>query len=458
VETETMTINELRDKKGNLANLADQILVKAREEGRELSNEEVAQFDAIHADIEKVNATIQRIERQEALSDGTGRRSEPEPGSRTRPNSNPSNPTSRGRVTQFDGIRAWMLPEDRRTDEMREAARRCGFSLGAKEINISLPSTPLKDVSSDGIREWRERNESRAAQGVGSGGIGGFTVADEAMQALETAMLEFGGMRSVATVIRTGTGGDLPIPTLNDTSNVGALLGENIAAGEQGLTFGQVVLQAFKYSSKYILVSVELLQDSSVNAPELIGRALGERIGRITNEHFTVGDGNSKPNGIVTASAQGAVGTTGQTTSVIYDDLVDLLHSVDPAYRNRARWMFNDATLKALKKIKVPQYSGDTAGVPLWQPGLVAGQPDTILGYSFTINQDMPVMASDAKSILFGDFSKYIVRDVRDITLVRLDERFAEYHQVGFLAFYRGDGDLIDAGTSPVKHYQNSNT
>lgn len=448
-----MNLTELRDKKGNLANQADQILVKAREEGRELSAEEVVNFDNIHADIDKTQATISRVEKQDALGQPTGRSSEPERGeSRSRGEQS----TSRVKLAQFDGMRAWMMPEEKRTDEMREAARRCGFNMNGKEITISLPGQALRANTPEAIREWREVNEARTAQGVGSGAIGGYTVADESMRALEVALLDFGGMRQVATVVRTGTGGDLPIPTMNDTSNVGAILGENTVASEQGVTFGQVVLQAFKYSSKYVLVSVELLQDSSINAAQVIGKALGERIGRITNTHFTTGDASSKPNGIVTASTLGVTGTTGQTTSVIYNDLVDLLHSVDPAYRTGARFMFADSTLKALKKIKIPQYSGDLTGMPLWQPGLAAGQPDTILGYSFTINQDMPAMAASAKSILFGDLSKYMIRDVRDLTLLRLDERFAEYGQVGFLAFYRGDGDLIDAGTHPVKHYINA--
>ncbi len=452
-----MNLTELRDKKGSLANQADQILVKAKEEGRELSTEECSSFDAIHADIEKTNATILRIEKQESIGEPTGRRSEPETGeNRNRPSNGQS--ASRGRVTQFDVLRSWLTPDEKRTDEMREVARRSGINIAASQMNLALPNQALKANTPEAIREWREANEARTAQGVGSGAIGGYTVADESMRALEVAMLEFGGMRQVATVIRTGTGGDLPIPTINDTAQVGALLGENTVASEQGMTFSQVVLGAFKYSSKYVLVSVELLQDSSVNVAELIGRLLGERIGRITNDHFTTGDGSSKPRGIVTAAALGKTGANGQTASVTYDDLVDLLHSVDPAYRNRARFMFSDATLKALKKIKIPQFAGDNNGAPLWQPGLVAGQPDTILGYGFTINQEMADMAASTKSIVFGDLSKYMIRDVRDITLVRLDERFAEYGQVGFLAFYRGDGDLIDAGTNPVKYYINSAT
>jgi HK97 family phage major capsid protein len=114
--------------------------------------------------------------------------------------------------------------------------------------------------------------------------------------------------------------------------------------------------------------------------------------------------------------------------------------------------MFNDTTLKSLKKIKVLQYSGDTTGIPLWQPSMQLGQADRILGYEFTINQSMASPGSSAKKILFGDLSKYIIRDVRDFTLLRLDERFAELQQVAFLAFSRHDGDLLDAGTNPVKY------
>jgi HK97 family phage major capsid protein len=115
--------------------------------------------------------------------------------------------------------------------------------------------------------------------------------------------------------------------------------------------------------------------------------------------------------------------------------------------------MLSDAALKMVRKILIPQYSGDTAGAPLWQPDFRVGAPDEILGFPYTINQSMTAPATAVKSILFGDLSKYIVRDVRDFTLLRLDERFAEYHQVAFLAFSRHDGDLLDAGTDPVKYH-----
>jgi HK97 family phage major capsid protein len=307
-------------------------------------------------------------------------------------------------------------------------------------------------MSPETLRAWQQTLTEQRAALTGAQSTtttGGYTVPDELMRSLEVALLAFGGVRSVATVIRTATGGPLPIPTTNDTSNKGEIIAENTTQNELEMTFGQLVLDAYKYTSKYILASVEFLQDSSINVPEFLGQALANRIGRITNDHFSTGDGSGKPKGIVDASTAGVSSVADPPT---YDNFVDLVHSVDPEYRVNGRFMMNDATLKSIKKIKVLQYSGDTVGAPLWAPGLVAGQPDTILGYSYVINQSMASPGSSAKKVLFGDFSKYIIRDVRDFTLLRLDERFAELGQVAFLAFSRHDGDLLNAGTNPVKH------
>jgi HK97 family phage major capsid protein len=285
---------------------------------------------------------------------------------------------------------------------------------------------------------------------VSPDGGGHFTIPDEGMRALEVAMLRFGGMRQVATVIRTGTGAELPIPTVDDTGNSGALLAEATEHTELDVTFEQLVLNAFKYTSRRVMTSVEYLQDNAINATETIGRLLGERIGRITNTHFTTGDASAKPNGIVTAATSSSITTAGAAT-ITYDNIIDLKHSVDPDYRVGARFMFNDTTLKILKKIKVAQFSGDTAGYPLWRPGFTTGEPDTIDGDPYTINQQVS-SGTGTKAILYGLLSKYIIRDVRDITLVRLDERYAELGQVAFFAFSRHDGDLLDAGTNPVKY------
>jgi HK97 family phage major capsid protein len=457
-ESPTMlTTKELREKRVRLAEEARAIIDGAAKDKREaLKSEEEEKWKAIHTEIDSLARHIEIRERQDEeerrLAEPQPRKTEapqPSPGS-----SEPHRPAGRLKFGDNDAreaLRGWFLAgsDKEPLPEHIEVAQRVGLDLRSKNIHLRLSPYPLKDLHR--VHEWEER-----AQSTATGGAGGFTVPDETMRALEIALLQFGGMRAVANVLRTTSGADLPYPMTNDTAQKGEIIGQNLTTTQQDVVFTQLVLQAFKYSSKMILVSVEFLQDSSINVPAFLGEALGNRLGRITNEHFTTGDGSSKPQGIVVASTLGKTGASGQTTTVIYDDLVDLLHSVDPAYRASGSWMFHDATLKALKKIKTPQFSGDTAGMPLWAPGLASREPDTILGYPYVVNQDMAVMAASAKSILFGDLSKYLIRDVVDMTLLRLDERFAEFHQVAFLAYLRSDGDLLNAGTNPVKHYINA--
>jgi HK97 family phage major capsid protein len=132
---------------------------------------------------------------------------------------------------------------------------------------------------------------------------------------------------------------------------------------------------------------------------------------------------------------------------VTADEILDLVHSVDPSYRQgpAVAFQFADATLKFLRKLK------DGEGRYLWQAGMGSGSPDTLWGYRYVINQSMPALSTGNKAIVFGDHSKYIIRDVLDVQILRLDELFAQNHQVAFLAFSRHDGNLVDAGTRPIK-------
>jgi HK97 family phage major capsid protein len=366
-----MNLPELRERKNKLSSDLQEILKGAAADNRlNLNADEESRFDKITVDVDSLDASIKRLEKAEAieasLGESAGRRSEP-----AKPSARPVVTREVASANHGEGLRSWLLAgsDADRTPEMREAAARCGFNLDQTRLSFKLPQTALRSLDRAGIAEWQER-----AQSVGSGSAGGYTVPDEMMRALEVSMLAFGGVRQAATVIRTSTGAALPIPTSDDTSNKGAILNENSAASAQDITFGQLVLDSYKYSSKYVLVSVELLQDSSINVPEFIGRALGERIGRITNDHFTTGTGSSQPNGIVTASSVGVTATS-LTTTTTYSFMMDLVHSIDPAYRTNGKFMLSDAALKMVRKILIPQYSGDTAGAPLWQPNFAVGVP-----------------------------------------------------------------------------------
>ncbi|MFT6496261.1 MAG: HK97 family phage major capsid protein [Cycloclasticus pugetii] len=289
-----------------------------------------------------------------------------------------------------------------------------------------------------------------------TGSEGGYSVQSEVAQTLVEALKAYGGVREVATVIQTEMGNPLSFPTTDGTAEVGELIGENTTATDQDPTFGTVPVDAYKFSSKVVAVPFELLQDSQIDIESFVNSRLIDRLGRVTNQYLTTGTGTSQPGGIVTGASSGKVGTTGQTTSIIYDDLVDLVHSVDPAYRRQGGtgFMMNDASLKVIRKIK------DSQGRPIFLPGydgLSGPMADTILGESVTINQDVAVMAASAKSILFGDFSKYIVRDVMQASLFRFtDSAYAKLGQVGFLMWMRAGGNLTDS--SAVKYYQNSAT
>lgn len=151
--------------------------------------------------------------------------------------------------------------------------------------------------------------------------------------------------------------------------------------------------------------------------------------------------------GIVTAAALGK--TAASATAIAADELFDLVHSVDPAYRKGAGFMFHDNVLLTIRKLK------DGNGQYLWTAGLQAGEADRILGYGYTVNQHMAsAVASTAKTVIFGQLSKYKIRDVRGLRLRRLVERYAESDQEGFVAFYRADGNLLDSGVAPVKYLQ----
>jgi len=443
-----MNIHEILTKKKEATDAAAVIRDRVyADQAGEWRGDDNAKFEELCSRSETLQAEVDRLVRLDRLQQSTdeagqsaGRRSEPTQPIRA----------FAGKATAADAdlaVRGWLLghTEDGGAQAQHvEAAKRVGLNIRSGAIELRM-APPLRSLHPRDVEAW----EKRAPMGVGSGAIGLYTAPDSPMGALERALLAFGGMRQVSTVYRTASGTDMPFPTNNDTSNKGAILAENTQVAEVDATFGQLVLNSFKYSSKMVLVARELLQDSAVNIPELIGQILGERIGRIQNDHFTTGDNSSKPNGVVTAATSASI-TSAAATTITYDNLVDLVHTLDPAYRPNARFMFNDGALKIIKKIKVAQYSGDTVGAPLWIPGLAGALADTIMGYPYVINQSVATPAASSKSVLFGDFSKYLIRDVADVRLIRMEERYADYDQVGFTAFMRSDADLRDAGTHPV--------
>jgi len=307
--------------------------------------------------------------------------------------------------------------------------------------------------------------------GVGTNTLGGYFVPQGFVYEIEEALKFYGGMLEASRRLPTATGQPLPFPTSNDTGTVGELIGEGVQVNTGDVTIGHILLGAYKYSTKMVKVSLELLQDSAFDLESYLKGEFALRLGRILNTHFTTGTGSSQPNGLVTAAiaqngspqawaagsgpgipviAAGSAANTGGAetgaTSIGSADFVNIEHSVDRLYRQGAQYMMHDLTLRSAKTIL------DKYGRPLWTPGMANNAPDMINGYSYVINNDMAPIAASAVSVLFGKLNKYLIRDVRELAILRLNERFADYGQVAFIGFARKDGNLIDAGTHPVNY------
>ncbi len=270
---------------------------------------------------------------------------------------------------------------------------------------------------------------------------GGFTVPPGFRDTLIETMKWYGSVRDSATVINTDVGGPLQWPTFNGTAQVGRILTENTQLTQTDPVFGTATLDAYMYSSDLVLVPYQFLQDTNIDAGNFLAGILGTRIGRIQNQHFTTGTGTAQPDGIQTSAVAGVTLGTGNTTNITYAGLVNLIQSVDPSYRygGNAAFMMSDAALGTIRLLV------DSQNRPLWEPSLQSGVPASLLGYPIVINNDMPAPAANVKSVLFGDFQKgYVVRDVTGVQVRRLDERYADFLQVGWFGFARADGTVQD--------------
>lgn len=392
---------------------------------------------------------------------------------------------------EFDSLMAQAKKfEDFEKKEIEEAAERTEVEKNLKPgdmtpekqrevLNIALKEYYLKGSISPEARglfqrakaemddkdfiakEYEKAGITRAAQQSTTDGSGGYTIPQGFQAELEKAMLAYGGMQEVSRIWRTTSGNTVDWPKINDTANRAYLIGEAVNAETSAvkLTDANQQFEAYKITSGMLRLSSEIVEDSAFDMVSIVNEFLAERMGRGINYYATIGDGSSKPKGITVAAAHG--NNTTNDTALEASDFLALEHEVDPAYRGNARWMFHDTTLKEIKRISVTA----TTVNPLWLPSFRDGAPATILGYQYTINQDMATFTynsgsanDNAKLVLFGDFKKFIIRYVNRMRMVRLVERFGDTDEIALCAFWRFDSDLLDAGTHPVKYMRVSAT
>lgn len=328
--------------------------------------------------------------------------------------------------------------------------------LDAMEREMSVPtSTPLKEKpasakiekkvgrASDDYKKnfWNAMRmkaptaEILNALQVGTDSEGGFLVPDEYERTLIEALEEENIFRRIAKVIQSNSG-DKKIPIVASKGSA-AWVDEEGSYGESDDVFGQTSLGAYKLGT-LIKISEELLNDSAFDMEAYISKEFARRIGAKEEEAFFTGDGTGKPTGILAATGGADVGvTTAGGTAITADEVIDLYFSLRVPYRKNAVWIMNDATVSAICKLK------DGQGQYLWEPSLVTGTPNKILGCEVITSPYMPTIAAGEKTIAFGDFSYYWIADRQGRIFKRLNELYATTGQIGFIGSQRVDGKLI---------------
>ena len=384
-------ILELRAKRAKAWDAAKAFLDSKRGADGLLSAEDVATYEKMEADVVNLGKEIDRLERQQALGAELNR-------------------AVNTPITGKPAAPAGEEKTGRATAEYRKSF-----------WNVMRSKMPSPEVMN--------------ALQVGTDSEGGYLVPDEFERTLVEALEEQNIFRTLAHVIQTSSG-DRKIPVVASKGSA-SWVDEEGAIPESDDSFGQVSIGAYKLGTM-IKVSEELLNDSVFDLEAYISREFARRIGNKEEEAFFTGDGTGKPLGVLAETGGAEVGVTAAGAAAFTaDEIFDLFYSLKAPYRRSAVFVMNDASVKALRKLK------DNNGQYLWQPSLTAGAPDTLLNRPVYTSAFMPALAAGAKSILFGDLSYYWVADRQGRSFRRLGELYAPTGQVGFLATQRVDGRLI---------------
>jgi HK97 family phage major capsid protein len=440
------TIKELRGQRLQLANQRSEILDLTTRENRDLTGEEQERFDRWNTDDEKLERRINLLEAELDKQDKLGASQGVLAGrSDSAEDDGDIQPKKRETGKREGFLGAWARWRALKSHQRAAYIKANGLS------GRNLDALQDASIGSNGFiaEADNDTGEARALSAL-SDTAGAYTIEPELETTLIAAVLSWGGLlRAPIYKFTTATGVDLGYLLDDDTANEGEWIAENIAVGTQDVSFSKKTLKSYTVSSKLVLVPLELLQDTSIDLEAYLNERFAIRIGRALNSRGTTGTGVGCPTGIVTSATVGK--TAAATGAVTWQEMLALKHSVDPDYRAQGSgWSFNDTTLLAIKSMV------DGFGRPLWQPNVIVGEPPQIDGDPYWVNQSMASMATTTKPILYGAMRYYYLRSVQGVSFVRLVERYAEARQIGFFAFQRHDGLLMNPGgtNNPVKCLQ----
>jgi HK97 family phage major capsid protein len=395
--------NRLRERRANVWEQAKALADRVADENRAFSGEEEGQWTNLNAELDALDARIKNV------IDGEQRAADTE-----------------AAFTKLSGKR----PEGRVSGEHANELRNFMSGKAGNEF----------EVRSDAPIDFRTLSKLTAGAGLN-------TVKTSFYDRIVAHMIETSAILSAdPTVLTTGGGETIQVPKTTAHSTA-AIVTEGAAIGASDPAFGQVSLGAFKYGL-LIQVSRELIDDTSTDLEGYLAMQAGRALGNAFGAHAITGTGTTQPRGVVLDATLGVTGGTGVVGVPTADNLIDLYFSVIAPYRNSpaARWIVKDSTVGALRKIK------DTTNQYLWQPGLVGGAPDTLLGKPVLTDPNVAATGLNAKSVVFGDMSQYFIRMVNGIRFERSNDYAFNTDLVTFRALLRADGALVDT-TGAVKYF-----
>lgn len=381
-----MKITELREKRAKLWNTMEGFLDTHRNDKGVLSAEDDATYASMEKDLNDLSNEIKRMERRDAIE---AELNKPVNTPLTAQPEKQAEPEKKGRASN---------------------AYREDFGLHLRGRQL------VHNVLSEG-----------------TDADGGYLVPEEFERQIVVGLDEANVIRSLAKVITTGSERKIPVAATHSTAQWTL---ENGAYTESNPTFDQKQIDAYKLTD-LIRVSTELLQDSAFDLESYIAAEFARAFGIAEEQAFCVGTGTNQPTGIFTAKG-GNVGVTAAANNAITaDELISLVYALKSPYRRNAKFLMNDATISAIRKLK------DGNGAYLWQPSLQAGEPDKLLGYDLYTSPYVPTMAASAYTVAFGDFKNYWIADRAGRTVQRLNELYATNGQIGYVATERVDGKVI---------------
>ena len=394
---------------------------------RDMSPDQMAKVDELYQKIAEMDARLSDLENAAsgdlpASADGSmiassngnrsmGRRSQ----------SWPIGSNSRASGSDSEVLRAWLrhgLPCEQ--DRDIETLQNRGFNPSANAL------------------------EFRANLSTGASGAGSELVPKSFYSEVQTALKNVAPLRGICKIIQSDTGETLRIPVNDDSSNSGVIIAENAEHSALDMSFTEISLGAYTYSSRLVKCSNELLQDSGIDLAQFLGQQLGERIGRIQEQHFLTGTGSSQPQGIITAAS---TTTAASATAITINDLITLMNAVDPAYKKtggKTAFVMHQTVWSALRKLQ------DSQGRQLISD-IQAGQAPELFGYPVLLTSGMDsTFVATKKTVLFGNFDYYAIRDVANLVVARSADRFFEFNQTAFLALQRTDAKCLNASAFRV--------